>query len=216
MQESARSHADLLGWGVESLRQQNRFWVLTRMTIVLDESPAPGSQITVETWPKGAERFFAYRDFLVKNEQGEVFVKATSSWALLGLPERRPTTLEGLEDVMKEREGFHALKDPAPKLSAVSSLSTEFNHRVAYSELDLNGHVNNTRYLTWMLDTLPIAYHRMYRPKLVQMNFLGEVFAEKVVRIRREETAHNSWLFSVADEENKELFRGLMSFQPRK
>jgi len=215
LQEAARTHAMHLGWGIEFLREKNMFWVLTRMEIKMDEFPAPGSFIDVETWPKSTDRLFALRDFLI-SANGKTIGRATSSWALLQLPHRRPMLLQDMGDIMHMLKNKHAIEQPAAKIAATVPGSEDFKRLVQYSDLDLNAHVNNTRYLTWMLDTLPLDYHHKYAPFSASLNYLAEVFAEQTVRIKRQQTAPHVWLFGICNEKNEDLFRGILSFQPVK
>jgi acyl-ACP thioesterase len=46
---------------------------------------------------------------------------------------------------------------------------------VRNSDLDLNGHVNNTRYAQWILDSAPPEAHRTYRVERYEVNFLAEI-----------------------------------------
>jgi len=44
-----------------------------------------------------------------------------------------------------------------------------------YSDIDLNGHVNNTRYLDWMDDLFDVHFHEVYAVKTIQINYEHEV-----------------------------------------
>jgi medium-chain acyl-[acyl-carrier-protein] hydrolase len=46
---------------------------------------------------------------------------------------------------------------------------------VRYSDLDLNGHVNNTRYLDWIDDLHTPDWHGKHLPKMFQINFKKEI-----------------------------------------
>ena len=45
---------------------------------------------------------------------------------------------------------------------------------VSYSDLDINGHMNNTRYLDWICDLLPAAYHKEHPLKAVTISYMSE------------------------------------------
>ena len=45
---------------------------------------------------------------------------------------------------------------------------------VRNSDLDLNGHVNNTRYAQWLLDSVSEESHRKYILTDYEINFLAE------------------------------------------
>lgn len=211
LQEAARSHAEKLGWGVELLRSQQQFWVLTRLIIQVEAYPKPGQTITVATWPKGTDRLFALRDFEVTLGD-KIIARATSSWALLDLKSRRANSLDAMSSIMFERANIHAIKAVPEKLPAPAVDASTSQHTVTYSELDLNGHVNNTRYINWLLDTFPIDFHKKHAVSSIQLNYLAEVFPDQTVTISRQETTPYTFLFQVTNASNKALFRGLMTF----
>lgn len=212
LQEMARAHAQELGWGIDLLREKGQFWVSTRLLIEIDEAPEPGDTIHVQTWPKGTDRLFALRDFLISS-RNRVIARATSSWALLGLPHRRPVSLDAMSELMFARKDIHAVERIPDKLPSPSGQVEQFKHDVRYSELDLNGHVNNTRYINWMLDTLPIDFHRDYAVREVQCNYLAEVFPDQTLHILREQQDETSYLFEVQNPDEKALFRGILKFK---
>lgn len=212
LQEAARSHAHQLGWGVESLRQDQMFWVLSRLEIQVKTYPSPGDIITVETWPKGTDRLFALRDFHVFLGK-EIIASATSSWALLQLPARRPAPLTSMSQVMYINQNKHAITHVVDRLPAPGAEVDVFDRKLMYTELDLNGHVNNTRYINWMLDTLPVNYHLNHHVVTARFNYLAEVFPHNSIIIKREQISANSWLFGICDENKRDLFRGLLTFE---
>jgi medium-chain acyl-[acyl-carrier-protein] hydrolase len=81
LQESAWRHANHLGFGYEETRRRNEFWVVISLMIRMTGTPEWGKTITVETWPRGIERLFAFRDFKIMDEGGNVLGAATSTGA---------------------------------------------------------------------------------------------------------------------------------------
>ena len=59
-------------------------------------------------------------------------------------------------------------KVPAPDAEPV------LTHKVAYSDIDFNRHVNTMRYIEMMLDVLPIERFAEERPLRLDINFLKE------------------------------------------
>jgi acyl-ACP thioesterase len=52
---------------------------------------------------------------------------------------------------------------------------TDYSQRtVLYSETDMNGHMNNSRYLDWTDDFLGDEFNRTHRLKELQINFINE------------------------------------------
>jgi len=54
---------------------------------------------------------------------------------------------------------------------------------VKYSDLDLNKHVNNMKYLQWVLDTYPIDHSTNKNIKSLEINYLSESFPGDNIRI---------------------------------
>jgi len=174
MQETAYNHAEHLGFGYHQLKEQNLFWVLSRMLIKIYRYPKWGERIKLRTWPTGIERLFAYRDFRLMDEQGETIGAASSAWLILDMVKHRPqrpdelrTKIDTLPDppILKER--------PAKIANLTHSLTGDF-FSVRYSDLDLYDHVNNAKYIEWILDSYPEQMQRQYMLKECEINFLAE------------------------------------------
>jgi len=56
---------------------------------------------------------------------------------------------------------------------------------VGYTELDRNGHMNNTRYMDWVDDLLPAAFHRDHPVREISLCYLSEA--------REGQQIHLSW-----------------------
>lgn len=211
LQEAARSHAEQLGWGVNLLRNKQQFWVLARLHLQIEKRPAPGQTVWVHTWPKGTDRHFALRDFLVYLND-EIIARATSSWALLQLPNRRPASLENMDLRMFEHKDIHAIERVPEKIDLANLVGEPWHHHVVFSELDQNGHVNNTRYINWMLDTFPIEFHRKNQITELHANYLAEVFPDQTINIYRQQAGNDGFIFEFKDVTGKPLFRGNILF----
>ena len=89
LQEAAGRHADRLGVGVEALQARGLTWVLARQVVVVDRPVAFGECAEVVTWPSGADRLSALRDFEVR-VAGEARARAVTQWIVLDLATRKP------------------------------------------------------------------------------------------------------------------------------
>ena len=61
-----------------------------------------------------------------------------------------------------------------PKSLMPKDLPNSVTHTVTYSLLDKNGHMNNTRYLDWVSDLLPAAFHKSHCPAEIVLCYLSE------------------------------------------
>lgn len=182
LQEAASLHAAELGFSKTDFNQsgENISWVLTRLIVAMDTYPRWGDDVVVETFPRGGRRIAAWRDFEIRNAHGARLGVATSEWMLIDLSARKtvavPPSIQSCRDaslvpVMGESP-FAKLRfpDTAPEPA--------FSCRAQKSHIDLNGHVNNVRYIEWMLEPSPAP-----RPRRMEVVFRGEAFAGDDVNV---------------------------------
>lgn len=194
MQETASNQIERQGVGIDVLRTDNLAWVLSRLLIVMDRYPGWGEEILVKTWPRGIERLFALREFLITGRQGEVLGRVTSNWLLVDLTTRRPKRLEGVFKRMPIDSGNHALDRRLEKLPPLESPEEVLSVRAAYQQIDLNRHVNNAHYISWILNSFPLEWYQRYRLAGLQINFLAETRFGEVLTIHRERTGKGECL----------------------
>src|SRR5574344_217287 len=136
LQEAASRHAELLGFSKSNFEAsgENITWVLTRMFVRMERYPAWEEEITVETFPRGGRRIVAWRDFEIKDSAGRTIGRATSDWMVIDFDPYTP------------RLQFPVADQPS------TPSSQRLNFRAQNSHIDLNGHVNNVRYIEWLLE----------------------------------------------------------------
>ena len=194
MQETASNQIKRQGVGIDVLRTDNLAWVLSRLLIVMDRFPGVGEEILVKTWPRGIERLFALREFLITGRQGEVLGRVTSNWLLVDLTTRRPKRLEGVFQRMPIDPGIHALERRLEKLLPLESPEEALTVRAAYQQIDLNRHVNNAHYVSWILNSFPLESYQRNRLAGLQINFLSEIRFGEVLTICRERSGEGQGL----------------------
>lgn len=184
-QEAAGLHADSFGFGYEKLIQTKTAWILSRMNVKFHKMPRWKDKVSIESWHKGLDRLFFLRDFTLTSESGERLVSATSSWLILNLETRRISRSPELSDNNEICIHEDVIETPAAKLVFPKDAETEVSvsHKVVYSDLDMNGHVNNVRYTVWAMDALPLEVTNSNVLKELTINFNSEVRIGDTVEI---------------------------------
>ena len=156
MQELAGIHGTLIGVGRNALLQQGVVWVLTRVEVVMDRYPKIGDTVSIETFPMPVRRWFFPRYFIFRNEQGEEIGRAGSLWVLLDVNTRKMAKPDICAALMPDNSDLLApLGLPATVTEVSGTLETD-THIPVYTDLDINGHVNNTKYMDWCCNALGI------------------------------------------------------------
>jgi acyl-ACP thioesterase len=174
MQETAWNHAEHLGVGYSHLMEHQYFWVLSRLSIQMEEYPRWGDRIRVKTWLTGIGRLFALRQFSIADSTGRMVGAAKSAWLVLDLKNRRPQRIGPL---FKHIQHLFADLSPAEeprKISAPAHPKMEKSYTVRYSDIDMHHHVNNIKYIEWILDSYPFEMNQAYQIHSFEINFLGE------------------------------------------
>jgi medium-chain acyl-[acyl-carrier-protein] hydrolase len=212
MQDIASDHAIKLGFGRDDLMRDNRFWVLSRIYAVIDEWPVWEDTIVLKTWPNGTDRLFALRNYEVSFPDGKHIASGTSSWLILDQTTKkvqRPDSILSQYNFSPHKENSslrYATKiDPSENNGKLSPL-----FRIKVSDLDVNQHTNNVRYLKWASDSYDLDFIMKNDPQSAEINYLAESrFDEEIVirtSVDRENsTFHNHSIFRTND--NKELCR---------
>lgn len=174
MQEVAVNHSYDLGVGYHDLEKYSMFWVLSRIKLSIKRMPLWKETINVITWPKGRDKLFALRDFIAVNTSNEELIYATSLWLLINKNNHKPLRIQSLPVDLPENEGKHALKEKLEKIKLFEHTEQVYEREVLVEDLDVNYHVNNARYIDWILDSFDPFFLASNNIKTIQVNYIGE------------------------------------------
>lgn len=177
LQETAGNQALRLNFDISQLREQNLTWVLHRLHVKMDAFPAWRDEITIETWPSSGDTLRAYRDFVIMDAKDNEIGKCLSYWLMINIESRRPVRIP--EDVLKmaPSDTDHVLEVQKGRIDFDKEPAGSKTFRVRRSDLDMNEHVNNVKYIEWALEALPSDY----RPEKIDIEFLSECREDDVL-----------------------------------
>ena len=214
LQEIAWEHAEHLDLGFTHLLEQNLVWVLARLKIKIIEFPAWQEKVKVKTWAAGKDNLYWYRDFYIYDANENVIAKATTTWIIINLETRRPHRADKMFNVKIDVDE-RALDEKLGKLPHVSGEEIKYKKQVSYSDLDLNDHVNNVKYIEWILDSYPLKFYKEHKVDTVEVNFLAEaMYGDDVfVNSDLENLSHLHRIKRESD--NKELLKARIDWVKR-
>ena len=171
-QEVAGRHCNLLSVDYDTLAQKRMFWAVTRHRVQITRMPVRGETIRIETWPMPTTRVAYPRSMVAYDACGNECFRSISLWVLMDL-DKRSMILPGKSGVTLD--GSVRGNELAPPGSIVPKEFVNRRQRtVSYSDLDRNGHMNNTRYLDWVDDLLPSDFHRDHEIRDMTICYLAE------------------------------------------
>ena len=184
LQEAATQAAGELGLSGPEVRDRyNAFWMLARIRYELKRPLCWDELVTVKTWHRGGKAAVMYREFdLTVGE--ELVGQALSAWVLAGLDSHKLLHLDSVGEIEDTSGGSLCRTDVLRKLRLTGPLSPVGERRLGYSDTDINGHVNNTRYADFLCDALELE--TLARGKFVsrlQLCYLSECLAGETIRL---------------------------------
>ncbi len=174
MQEISDRHAAILGAGWFSLCERGYFWVITKIQLEIHRLPKWTEQVTLRTWVRKSNAATSPRDFEIMDSNGHLLVAANAVWAILdkehGYPQRISLFDNGF--MPQERCALEGKPMTIKPIALPDTLSKPKD--VRYSDLDINRHVNNARYIQWAFDAVSEAFRQTHRIKGVAVKFIAQ------------------------------------------
>ena len=137
----------------EMLNKYHCFWMLARMWYRLDRPLCWGERVTVRTWHRGARGASTYRDFDLFAD-GRPVGEAVSTWVLADVDTHRLFRMSGLEEFQGTDGGPLCKEKTLSGLRLPQNMEKAEDRLMHYSDTDVNGHVNNVRYVDFLCDAL--------------------------------------------------------------
>lgn len=175
-QELAGDNAAMLGFGYDDLIKDDLVWIISRIRAVFPRLPMWREKTTLSTWHRGCIGPFYIRDSVLEAADGTRLALMTSSWAVLNLSERKVVRdLEAASNpdtICPEA----AIEEPCSRMRLPKNvvMTQVGEHRVAYSDIDKNRHVNNVRYVDWAMDALDIELVKSSPVRELEIDFISE------------------------------------------
>ncbi|MCL2295139.1 MAG: thioesterase [Spirochaetes bacterium] len=178
MQETASRQCSDLGISIADLAKHNLTWMLARQYVKFSNYPAWRSVVTSETWPRNKTGIRALRDFILKDEEGRELAKSVTNWMLIDLNTRRLCkTDEILNDIAITEESIMP-EDFKIRVEKFDGEKTTAIFRVGAYDFDMNAHVTSMCYIKWILNTVPLEFHKTHSLSELSAEYIEEVSSE--------------------------------------
>ncbi|MGT2754121.1 acyl-ACP thioesterase domain-containing protein [Streptococcus ovis] len=158
---------------MDVFEQYGLVWVVTDYDIEIFRLPTYNETVRIVTEAISYNKFFCYRKFFIYDEAGNLIMDILSYFVLLDFETRKvapvpddliaPYQSEKVKKIQRAPR-YHVLENPESK-----------DYRIRYFDIDMNGHVNNSKYLEWMYDALEYEFLLEHHPVHVQLKYVKEV-----------------------------------------
>lgn len=199
LQETANEHLIHIGISLDELRDRyGMAFILGSISVRSYEPLFSGDDIEVETWTYG-ERGFRHNRCFRLLRGGKTMAEATSQWALIKLSDGSLVKVEDMPYHIEPEESI-TLPDLPTRLRMLPVAEMEFagERRIVYSDIDYNGHMNNTRYPDMLCDFIPEM--RESRMTGIVLSYRKEATFGHTLRVFRQKN-EDGYLVCTVDED---------------
>lgn len=158
-QDAASNDAERLNFGYAEFGPKGLIWVLSWAKFEFLSYPKFMDEIKIQSWGKKQHKLHSIRDYLLLDPNDNIICRGTSAWLLLDLKSFRPKILTQLFPEIKMFDSKDALFDLPQKIIPPSNLERIYTTQIRYSDIDLNRHANNAKYIELMLDCFNKDFH---------------------------------------------------------
>ena len=173
--------------GIPTMDKTRLTWVLIDWKVQVIRRPIYAEKILARTWSKDAQKFYAFRDFEIQDEQGNIIVKAMSKWVLINIDTEKLERVneEILSKYKPELEKFSFGPDEVfEKLKEQEHYEREADYTVKRGDIDVNKHMHNINYLDLANEALPDEIYKQCQLNNVRITYKREIKLGEVVKCK--------------------------------
>jgi len=216
-QDTASMNVEKLGIGVNAISEKYSVaWVLTKILVKINRIPKWNERITVETWPHKPKKYEFDRDFRVRDENGDIIASAISNWVLLDINTReiRKSDIISSDYPPLQFTEERALEGKPGKLKPFGQPEIVYRKVLGYSDTDVNGHINNAKYIDYIMDCFSMEEHKKHSVNSIQVNYIKELFPGDVLVLYRDVSKTDSnlvYIEGINEEDRKPVFSAVLT-----
>lgn len=156
--------------GYKDLLEKGLLWVVVREKYDYYKKPNYDENIIVSTWPHEKGKISFLRDYQIKSVTGELLAKGTSEWVIINLETRRIERASKIDydgDIIPDMN----YPEPCGKLYYDKIDGAQlYTHKVTNSDLDHNGHMNNSKYGEIVFNCLDLSKKEVIKSLEIQFD----------------------------------------------
>lgn len=139
-----------LGFGKSKTMDKGYLWVISRISIEITKMPKYLDNIIIESYPENMIHFIYPMQFIIKYGDGSTALRISSIWALID-SDTRKTLFPSITNVFIKGISRDD-RINRPKGINKQDITLKEKRIIRYSDTDMNGHLNNTRYFDFIQD----------------------------------------------------------------
>jgi acyl-ACP thioesterase len=199
LEETAADHCYSINHSLFDLVKKNVGWVLVSGVLQVDRYPNYKEKITVRTWLSSYTSIKGYRENIIFDEQHNIIARAKGLWVFFDIDKRKPIPI--FNDI-KEKWSYYSEEsiniDIKKKIGAIGFASHIKKFEVHRFDTDMNKHVNNIRYLQWVIESIPQDIVDNYYLNEINGRFIAEAqYGDSILSLTNKDINDNSFMHTI-------------------
>lgn len=155
-QDIAGMKSEEVHFGINDISTTRLSWIILNWRIKVLKRPIYNERVLAKTWVRNTNRRFSYRDFEMYDNLGNLLAIGTSQWAFINIDTKELTSLpqEAIDAYGKEDRSVFE-NNNTKKIKEPLQYSNVIEYNILRSDIDVNEHVHNLKYLNMVSEVLP-------------------------------------------------------------
>jgi acyl-ACP thioesterase len=172
-QEAGEEHLTPAGLGWCELEKEGIAFVASRWHTAIHRLPRMGEAVTLTTWHRERKGPRFLRCYEWHDSEGNLLLEGVMQFALVSVTDHRLLRGDEFMRLVPPEETVRGVSCADPVRFSLPPMTPAGDYRVRWSDIDRNGHMNNTHYADLLWDFLP-AEVQSRQPVDIQLHFAGE------------------------------------------
>ena len=193
-QECGRKQMDFHRPSFNDLLAEGKAWMLSRLDMVAYDEIHLGEVLDLATWACESSRATFLRMYQAKRGD-KVVAEISSQWVLVDYESRKLLKVTDVDISNYYIGEYHEVigdKFRVPKETVFEEVGKK---EIMYSDLDTNGHMNNTYYLDVISNYVPELCAGTHRVQSARMYFIKEAPFGEVLTVTRSKIDEGKYIF---------------------
>lgn len=206
VEETAADHCAHIGKNVYELQKEGLGWVLYAGCFRMDHYPRYREKIKIVTWISRFRGFHGIREYQVLSADDKLYGGFRGLWLYFDLLKRKPVEVEKVfyeKWAIRDKPAIDLEIMPSKRMIDEPDINKSF--AVNRYDIDSNNHVNNVRYLQWLIESIPDEFYSKARMENIQGTFLKETVYNRHVEAACKIISPNELIHTVTEKEHGTL-----------
>lgn len=198
LEETAADHCYDVNYSLYDLVAQNVGWVLLSGVMEMIRYPKYKEKITIRTWLSSYSMIKGFRENVIFDEQGEIIGRSRGLWVFFDIERRRPIQIfDAIKEGWSSDSTLSIEHNISKKIEVLDVANFSKKFKVNRFDTDMNEHVNNIRYLQWLMESLPKEIVDNFFLVKIDGRFITEALYNDTIISLTKGDVENSFIHSI-------------------